>query len=306
MVTLPQAGRSVALTHGPAGALTRLVVAQVGGGIRELTVGDRTIIDGYGAIDRASAGRGQILAPWPNRLRDGAYEFDGHVHQAPISDVPGHNAIHGLVRWLSWDVDPGGRARVSLPPQPGWPTWLSLAASYRLEEGGLIVDLVAVNDGDQPCPFGLGMHPYLTAPSGRVDDLTLTVPAGGALQTDGRGLPVRWLPLEGSVQDFRAPRRIGAARLDTCYRTGPGGFEVKVDDLTVWAGAGFDFVQVFTGDTDPDPSRRRTALAVEPMTCPPDAFNTGEGLRRLEPGERWEAQWGLRWPSPPGGAGDGE
>lgn len=286
----------------------RLELAEVGGGIRELHVGDRPIIDGYGAPGRATAGRGQILAPWPNRLGDGAYRFDGMDYQLPLNDVGGRTAMHGLVRWLPWtfDVDRDDAdhedadesvARVAVAPQPGWPTWLELSAAYDLANDGLTVRLEAHNAGALACPFGLGMHPYLAPITGRVDDITLTVPAASRLVTDDRGLPAGWQDVEGSGFDFRSPRVIGGALLDTCFATGHDGFRVVVDDVTLWADSSFSYAQVFTGDTDPDPARRRSALAVEPMTCPPDAFRTGEGLIRLEPGERWQGSWGLQWPT---------
>jgi aldose 1-epimerase len=282
-----------------AGALppVRLTVAEVGGGIRDLFVGERAILDGYGASDRATAGRGQILAPWPNRLRDGTYRFDGADYQLPLTDIDGRTAMHGLVRWLPWSWD-DGTARVALAPQPGWPTWLELAVRYDLAADGLTVHLEATNSGDRPCPFGLGMHPYLAAKTGRVADVLLSVQARRWLVTDDRGLPVRWDDVADSPVDFRAAGQIGETVLDTCYEVGPAGFRVTVDDVTIWADDAFPYAQVFTGDTDPDVTRRRTALAVEPMTCPPDAFRSGEGLVRLDPGAHWRGSWGLQWPAP--------
>jgi aldose 1-epimerase len=286
------AGRSFVIEE----SAVRLVIAEVGGGIRDLTVGGRAVVDGYGAPDRATAGRGQLLVPWPNRLGDGAYRFDGVDHQLPLTDRSGRTAMHGLVRWLPWAWDGQDTARVALAPQPGWPTWLELAARYELSATGLTVHLSARNAGSRACPFGLGMHPYLAAATGRVGDLTVTLPADRRLVTDDRGLPAGWVDVASSPFDLRAGGLIGDTVLDTCYDTGSDGFSITVDAITVWADSAFAYAQVFTGDTDPDPARRRTALAVEPMTCPPDAFRTGEGLVRLEPGDEWTGAWGLRWP----------
>ena len=63
--------------------------------------------------------------------------------------------------------------------------------------------------------------------------------------------------------------------------------------VDVWGGPGTDYLQVFSGDTLA-PGRRRRGLAVEPMSCPADAFNSGAGLVRLEPGQTHTLQWGLR------------
>src|SRR5690348_3976375 len=82
----------------------RAVIVEIGAGLRAYTVADRELLDGYGAEEMASAGRGQVLMPWPNRLQDGAYEFEGRSHQLPLTEPSSHNAIHGLVRWVSWSV----------------------------------------------------------------------------------------------------------------------------------------------------------------------------------------------------------
>jgi aldose 1-epimerase len=82
----------------------RVVVVEVGAGLRSYTVGDRKVIDGYGEQEMAPAGRGQVLMPWPNRLQDGAYEFAGRPHQLPLDEPEAGNAIHGLVRWTGWSV----------------------------------------------------------------------------------------------------------------------------------------------------------------------------------------------------------
>lgn len=290
------AGRTLVLEVGEGRSAARLELAEVGGGIRALQAAGRDLIDGYGPAGRATAGRGQILAPWPNRLGDGAYHFDGVDQQLPITDVGGHTAMHGLVRWLPWTVADAPRTQVRLAPQPGWPTWLELSVDYELAVDALTVHVEARNAGQQPCPFGLGMHPYLVPATRQVAHCTLAVPATRRLVTDRRGLPVRWEEVAGSPYDFADARRIGGAVLDTCYQLGSEGFEITVDDLTLWADPAFGYAQVFTGDTDPDPARRRTVLAVEPMTCPPDAFRTGEALVRLAPGARWRGSWGLRWP----------
>ena len=274
-------------------------MVEVGGGLRTLQDGEREVLDGYPAQQRAQAGRGQVLAPWPNRLGGGAYRFDGVGYQLPVNDLPAGNAIHGLVRWQRWNLEPGDtqdvvRASTVLAPQPGWPTWLELAIEYRLRAGGLAVSVTARNAGPQPCPFGFGMHPYLAVASGRVDDAVVTIPYDRRLLVDDGGLPVRWAEVDAGT-DFRDGRLVGTTVLDTCYATGSGGVTVDVDDSRVWADGAFRYVQVFTGDTDPAAQRRRSALAVEPMTCPPDAFRTGEGLIRLAPGEQWSGRWGIDW-----------
>ena len=237
----------------------RVVVVEVGGGIREWD----GILLGYGPDEMCTAGRGQVLAPWPNRLAGGRYEWDGEELQLPVNEVSSGSAIHGLVRWASWRAVERETDRVQLEhvlhPQPGYPFALALRVEYRLDEAGLTVRTEAENIGDRACPFGAGHHPYVLVPGGRVDGLAL----------------------EGEP--------IGERQLDET-RHEPGGWRIEVGEVVVWADRAWPWQQFFTGDL---PDVRRRGLAVEPMTCPPQAFRTGEGVIRLEPGERWSGEWGI-------------
>ena len=161
---------------------------------------------------------------------------------------------------------------------------------------GLTVRTEATNVGAEACPYGAGAHPYLAVADGSVDELTLTVPAGSVLESDDRGLPVGARPVEGTEFDFRSPKQVGGLRLDHCFtdlsREEDGRARVRLGNGTsLWADRSFDYLMVFTGDGLPDVDRQ--SLAVEPMTCPPNAFRSGEGLARLEPGETHAATWGL-------------
>ena len=237
----------------------RVVVVEVGGGIREW----EGVLLGYAREEMCTGGRGQVLAPWPNRLAEGRYAWDGEELQLPVNDASTGSAIHGLVRWAPWRVVEREPDRIVLEhvlhPQPGYPFALRLRVEYGLAERGLTVRTSAENVGSRPCPFGAGHHPYVLAPTGRVDDLLLD------------GEPV------------------GERRLDETMHA-PGGWRVEVGEVAVWADASWPWRQVFTGDL---PDIRRRGLAVEPMTCPPQAFRSGEGVIRLEPGERWSGEWGI-------------
>jgi aldose 1-epimerase len=253
-VTSPS-GEQFDLAAGP----HRVVVVEVGGGIREWD----GVLLGYGVEEMCDSGRGQVLAPWPNRLAGGRYEWDGEELQLPVNEVSTGSAIHGLARWVSWRAVEREPARVLLEhvlhPQPGYPFALRLRVEYLLTEAGLVVCTQAENVGDRACPFGVGHHPYVLAPTGSVDDLVV----GG--------------------------EPIGERQLDeTRHET--GGWRVEVGEVAVWADEAWPWLQVFTGDL-PDVGRR--GLAVEPMTCPPQAFRTREDLLRLEPGERWRGEWGI-------------
>jgi aldose 1-epimerase len=293
----------------------RAVVTTVGATLRELHCGARPLLAGFGPGERSTSGRGQVLAPWPNRIRDGRYRFGGRQHQLPIDEPDRGNAIHGLVRWQEWRVTGRAPGTVSLGhviwPREGYPFTVELAVTYSLDgTSGLTVRMEAANAGAQPCPFGAGFHPYV--PGNPVDDLVVGCPAPTALLTDGRGIPVGRERVAGTERDFGSSRAVGATRLDTCFtdlrRDGDGRAEISVvgsvggqaagpdtagRETVVWMDAAFGYVMLFTADTLPE-GQRRSALAVEPMTCAPNAFRSGDGLVVLTPGERWSGEWGIR------------
>ena len=296
-----RSGKQVEIVHGD----QRVVVVEVGGGLRTYTVGGRAVLDGYGADEMCRSGRGQVLIPWPNRLEDGSYEFGGKTHQAPIDDPAENDAIHGLARWAAWTV--GDRRPESvvmehlIHPRPGYPFWLALRIDYALSETGLSVTTTATNVGPEPCPYGAGAHPYLTLGTERIDTLVLRAPGGTVLSSDERGLPTGRASVEGTEFDFRQPRKIDSTLLDSCFtdleRGADGRAHVELEDpgsgnaLALWADNRYGYLMLFTGDPLPDVSRR--SLAVEPMTCPPNAFRSGEALVRLEPGASFTSSWGI-------------
>jgi aldose 1-epimerase len=283
----------------------RAAVDTVGGGLRSYAAAGRELLDGYPAGEPAPSGRGQVLIPWPNRLEDGAYEFDGRSHQLPLNEPERGNAIHGLVRDTAWTVGERASGRVvvehELTPRPGYPFALSLRIEYALSESGLSVRTTATNVGEEACPFGSGQHPYLTLGTPIVDSLILRAPGRTVLRVDERSLPVGREPVEATDYDYRRPTEIGATTLDHAFadleRGQDGRARVELRDpvsragLTVWVDESYRYLQLFTGDPLADVSRR--SLAVEPMTCPPNAFRTGEDLVRLEPGESHTSVWGI-------------
>jgi len=278
----------------------RVVVVEVGAGIRTYTVGGLPVVDGYDARELSPSGRGQLLIPWPNRIEDGSYEFDGLRHQLPLDEPERGNAIHGLVRWEPWEVVERAPSSVALEyvlyPRPGYPFTLALRVEHALGPGGLEVRSEATNIGAQACPYGAGAHPYLAVDSGSVDHLALRVPAQKVLEADARGLPTGSRSVEGGAYDFRSAKEIGGVRLDHCFtdvvRERDGRARVRLGNGTsLWADESYGYFMVFTGDGLPDVDRR--SIAVEPMTCAPNAFRSGEGLIRLEPSETHVSVWGI-------------
>jgi aldose 1-epimerase len=288
-----------------AGADLQVVVVEVGGGLRSFEVGGRGLLDGYAADAMCTSGRGQLLLPWPNRLEDGIYEFDGRTHRLSLTEPTAGNAIHGLVRWVAWRPSDRDTDRITmrhtLHPQPGYPFTLELAVAYELSERGLTVTTTATNLGTSAAPFGGGAHPYLHLGDSGVDPLVLRIPAAVVVRSNDRGLPERSEPVEGSELDFRQARPIGATVLDNAFtqleRDDDGRARARLEDpasgdaVTLWVDEAYRYLMVFTGDPLPDVARR--SVAIEPMTCPPNAFRSGESLIRLEPDESVTARFGI-------------
>jgi aldose 1-epimerase len=285
----------------------RATITELGAGLRQLSYRGRPVVAGYEAGELPPAGAGQLLAPWPNRIDGGRYSFGGTAYQLDLSEPANGNAIHGLTRWASWQAGQHEPDRVLLSHRllgrSGYPFCLELTAGYQLTaDGGLQVSITARNAGTRPAPYGTGSHPYLTAGTPVIDECELALPAARWLPADARGIPsAAPQDVTGTPQDFRAARAIGGTRLDHAFTDlardaggrawarfgGPGG------QISFWAGEGYRWLQVFTGDALAEPQRRR-ALAVEPMTCPPNAFVTGQDLITLDPGASVTHAWGIQ------------
>jgi aldose 1-epimerase len=282
-------------------------VTEVGATLRAYRFDGADVLDGFSVGEQSPGGRGQVLAPWPNRLSDGRYTFDGESGRAALDEPERSNAIHGLVRWLPWQLleraDDAVVLLCVLHPQPGYPWRLELRLGYRLSDDGLAVTAAATNLAGGPIPFGIGFHPYLTVGTPTVDTAILLVPARRRLLANSRGLPTGEVTVDGTEFDFTGRRPVGTVVLDTGYtglvRGDDGGARAQLGHpnggggVTLWVDETFDYLMVFTGDTVEPPERRRRAVAVEPMTCPPNAFVSGKGLIRLQPGASWTGRWGI-------------
>lgn len=281
------------------------VVVEVGGGLRAYDVDGEPVVDAYGEDEMAPGAAGQILAPWPNRLRDGFYRFEGEAYQLALTEPSLHNALHGLVRWVPWRANgimsDSVTMEYKLPPQPGYPWCLLLRAKYTIGLSGLRVLHTAQNLSDRPAPFGLGAHPYVHLSGVPINDLELCLQARTRLLVDGRLLPIGAAKVAGGDFDYAIPRRIGSMELNVAFgglvRDHEGRSEVTLTaadgrTVQVWADQSFKWWQLYTGEALPG-ARKRRAVGVEPMTCPPDALRSGRDLITLAPGEKWSGQWGI-------------
>jgi aldose 1-epimerase len=282
------------------------VVTAGAGALRVLRHRGRDLIVPFPAGGPIPDFRGIIAAPWPNRIPDGRYTFDGVNHEVPVNEPERACALHGFAFGKAWTLESRDNSSVKLScplePTSGYPFSLHLTAHYRLSAEGLHSLVTAANTGVDAAPYGVCPHPYLLAGPAPLDEWTLQIPADSFLEvTPDRLLPVATRTVAGHEFDFRTPRAIGSTKIDHAFTAvafdndgcaqltarDPGGTGVGMswDRSCPW-------LQVHTADKQP-PFPTRLGLAVEPMTCPPDAFNSGQDLVRLEPGATHEASWSI-------------
>ncbi len=281
----------------------RAVITEVGATLRRYSVDGRDLVHGFGVNEVVKGGRGQNLIPWPNRIRDGHYVFEGQEQQLALSEPSRHNASHGLARHVPWVLveHQADRVvnRVRIYPQSGWPGTLEAVLTYRVGDDGLTATVMATNIGGTAVPFGYAAHPYLTVGEATVDEVDLEVPAASYLRVDERLLPVSLLRVDGTDNDLRSGPTLGSRNLDVAMtdlaRDSDGRWHASLTlgerRTELWGDQSMRWVQVFTGGP-----YRDWSVAVEPMTCGPDAFNAGpthDDLLVLEPGETFSGSWGI-------------
>ncbi|MCC9194399.1 aldose-1-epimerase [Arthrobacter sp. zg-Y916] len=274
----------------------KAAVYPVGAALGSLTWRNRHLVLPLAPHEIPPAYSGKVLLPWPNRITGGRYVFGGAVHQLPVNEPETGSALHGLVAWQEWTVAECTPSRAVLKyrlmGQPGYPFPLDLRATYTLDaEGGLLLELSARNPGTAAAPYGASVHPYLTADGASVDRCVLDVPARrvlGGPDSPGRPLPLGELrDTSGTPLAFHAPEAMAGRSVDHAFTGLPGGeWQVSLTDpatgfgaLLTADGSQSPWLQVYSGE-----KMARRGVAVEPMTCPPDAFNSGENLITLAPG----------------------
>ncbi len=274
-------------------------IAQVGASLRSLRVGGVDLVTPYPLDAPTPSCSGVVLTPWPNRVRDGLWDDEGTARQLAITEPKFQNASHGLLRFIAYDIDQTDAAatlRATVFPQTGYPYLLETSVTYLLTDAGIDVVHVLTNRSAEPAPVALGTHPFLTIGDVDTHDLVLRVPAQTAFETDERMLPTGTRPADAALRDGI---RLGDTTLDTGFTDLARGDDGLVRTtltapdgrlLTLWQGEGFDFVQAFTTSKYPG---QELAVAIEPMTAPADALNSGLGIRRLAPGESWSLRWGI-------------
>ncbi len=268
-------------------------IVSVGAGIAELTHQGRHLVVPHKPEEMPLAHMGKVLVPWPNRVANGCYHHDGIEFKLPINDHESNAAIHGFLAWRDWQVTEQTDSTVTLtaylPPSYGYPFMLVSTVSYQLDaEVGLTADIATKNIGDKPAPYGVGVHPYLTCNLDKVDNYRLTIPANQVFEADKQLSPSHFFIAEQFGLNFLTAKQIGAIRIDHTFKTAipetMAEWEVIItsqqQNMAVYLRSEQPWLQVYTGD-----KLNRLGLAVEPMSCPPNAFNSLIDLISLAPDE---------------------
>jgi aldose 1-epimerase len=290
------------------------VITEVAASLRVLSIGGVDLTEPYGEEVVPPFGDGIVLVPWPNRVEDGLWTHEGVAQTLDITEPARRNALHGLLRDRPYTMVEQSADAVTLAatvhPTRGYPFILDTTVRYELVEDGIRVTHGVVNVGEDRAPYAVGTHPFLRLGDVPTDELSLAVAAGTRFETDDRLNPIRETSVDGTDYDLRAGRLVAGLDIDDAFGgvtsvdgvsrhrlTAPDGRFVEL-----WQHSDFAYVQVFTTRIFPKGGGLGTAIAVEPMTAPPNAFNSGQGLRWLEPGESWSGSWGIRY----SGSNEGE
>jgi aldose 1-epimerase len=293
-------GEQIAIAHGD----QRAIITEVGATLRIYVKGGVPVVEGFAAEDIPDHSRNQVLYPWPNRIGDGEWTFSGRTGIANVDDVANATAKHGIARWRPFEIEVANQNRcvmsLVLHPLPDYPFISKLTLDYHLGPKGLTTTATVQNLDEVPIPFGLGYHPYFAVTTPTIEGAELTVPANAYVAVNDRKLPTgEILPVAGNNYDFRTTKSVNGHDLDVTYaelnRDDTGMCTVSLKDakgsnIDVSVDRNFPYLQIFTGDSLPV-GRRRTSVAIEPMTCPPDALRSGKDLIILEPGQRWTGSY---------------
>lgn len=298
-------GEHLTITSGDA----RAVVTTIGAHLRAYEVGGVAYLETYAADENPPLSSGAVLVPWPNRVAGGEWELDGQPQRLEQTEQARGNAIHGLVRDEQWSVVEHSESAITLEvavgERPGWPFPFHTSITYALGGGGLTITHTVRNTGDRTMPFGVGVHPYPRPGAADADTCVLRLAATTHLPLDpermvptGPAIPMAGADYPGP--DFTAGAPLRGVTLDDPFGDCLPGADGLVrhrlhgDDggVEVWADPVFRWVQVFTPKQFPGRDGGR-AVAIEPMTCPPDALNSGVDLLHVGPGESWSGSWGI-------------
>lgn len=297
------------------GRLIRGTISGTGAALRHLSVGGVDLTPGFDG--HAPFYCGKVLVPWPNRVRDGRWVHRGRTRQLDITDPEHRTALHGLLCATDYHLVARSTSEVTLGApvrrSAGYPFDLDTTVEYRLTPDGLRTTHTVRNTGSTCAPVALGAHPFLSIGDVPTDELTLTVPGRHHIDVDDRRVPVGASPVEGTEWDLRTGRTVADLTLDDCWAVSceansGSTHTLRAPDgrtVSLWADERFGFLHVFVTREFPRGDRVVTAIALEPMTAPADALNSGKGIRWLRPADSLSASWAVRYDDTGSGTAQG-
>jgi aldose 1-epimerase len=289
------------------GSTLSATITEVAASLREFTVDGMDLVETFAVDCTPPYASGIVLAPWPNRIEDGRWVHDGVTQQLDLTEPALNNAIHGLLRFSPYTVlehlDHSITLAATIFPQHGYTFLLDTTVRYELVDGGITVTHTVHNAGERPAPVAVGTHPFLTIGDVPTSELTITINAATKIDVDARLNPTGESPVDGTDYDLRNGLVLGDRFFDDAFGQveivdGVSRHSLRAPDgrtLELWQDASCGYVQVFTTQTFPKRNGIGTAVAIEPMTAPANAFNSGDGLRWLAPGDTWAVSWGLTY-----------
>lgn len=287
------------------GAIVRAVVSARGASLRALSVDGLELIRST-RDPTPQLAAGTVLVPWPNRVEGASWVHRGQRLELDVTEPAAGNAIHGLLAEHDYSLLERGESWLTLSApvvgHAGYPFELQTELRYELGPDGITAGHRIRNSGGAPAPVALGVHPYLRVGDWPVEELRLTLPAGAILPLDERHFPGQRRAVQGRSESLGDGPRVAEIVSHACFTelergggrlnaelTAPNGRGVRL-----WADPDFGYVQIYVTPDFPTDAGATTAIAIEPMTAPPNALRSGEGLRWLAPGETWELGWGIQ------------
>lgn len=304
-MTLEATASTAGLRIGERSGRVSAIISPLASSLRALTVDGVDLVEPTNHGDGLVRMAGAVLLPWPNRVEDAVWRERGQEHRLTMTEPELRNANHGLLADRVFHVVEHEDDRITLSTElrqpPGYPFDLRTRVQYRTAPEGLIVSTSVENIGSGVAPVAIGAHPYLRFGEEPTETLGLRIDATHGYRLDDRHIPRGSFALDGSAADLRRVVAVTGAPAHITYVRAGGEHPLRHALTTaegygveLWADAAFRWTQLYLSPDFPSIDGPRLAVAVEPMTAPPNALRTGEGLYRLTPGQTWRVSWGLR------------
>ncbi len=260
-----------------------------GAAIEELYLKGRCVIRTQDEIHFQSS----LLFPFPNRLEEGKFNLEGESYQFDLNDFGRPNALHGLIFNMEFQVEQIAENEVEAEltysgEHESYPFPFHFRVNYKLKKRSLKISHEITNTGSGVLPCGYGWHPYFHVDG--YDELRLKAPSKKQVEINEHMIPTG---RKGPYYAFDKFESVNGHNLDTCFKlkkfSKRASTFLKLPDykLEIWQDRNFRFLQVFTPDN-------QESIAIEPMTCNVNALNNGEGLKILEPNEKWGFNYGVK------------